>query len=344
MKADCVDKWWKAISLVVILGMAVWLLVTLWPDILEAFNEGPGLTIFLLCVAGVAVGFFLHRTMASRNGNGGTASVGHPFVLPGQHTVTWPSVFSLRELPPTESVSRVFLIAVGIGVLLLRAAAQIGYAGIRPAAFRISCLWAFAFLSLGFLLGFLFALPPRSAKAGSSNGGQDDTKDPETGLEPIVEWLTKIIVGVSLVEFRVILERFKTTAIFVAQCLSDNSYPSRDTISFAGSFILLFSVLGLLAGYLLTNLYLKEKLSKASRQLRSVKGPVDVAAAVGAIESDADKIRNFWRKDGTVNLDHEKKLLDWIKQNCPGYSITDLIYLEELKGLRTQVVAALQIP
>lgn len=58
-------------------------------------------------------------------------------------------------------------------------------------------------MSVGSLLGFLFGMP-RSAVAASTNEENDSNSAlpyrPSTNLEQVSDWLTKILIGVGLVE------------------------------------------------------------------------------------------------------------------------------------------------
>ena len=73
-----------------------------------------------------------------------------------------------------------------------------------------------------------------------------------TNLEEISDWLTKIIVGVTLVELPALLARLGQAAKLIAGSLGGDS-----RISFAYAVMMYFSVTGFLGGYLLTRLYLQ---------------------------------------------------------------------------------------
>lgn len=144
----------------------------------------------------------------------------------------------------------------------------------KPAVMWTSLMWAGATSSLGWLLGFLFGIPKFLAKTDSvtttpAKPPQDPTSEPtprkkskagvNTNLEEISDWLTKIIVGVSLVEAQKIKAALGEAAMLIAKGLG-----GPDQVSFAYALMLYFSVSGFLGSYLLTRLYLQRALDDAS--------------------------------------------------------------------------------
>ena len=81
-----------------------------------------------------------------------------------------------------------------------------------------------------------------------------------TNLEQISDWLTKIIVGVALVEFKPLTEEMGKAAAFMAKSLG-----GEEATSFSLAIILYFLVSGLLGSYLLTRLFLQGALADAAR-------------------------------------------------------------------------------
>ncbi|MBV9302153.1 MAG: putative Ig domain-containing protein [Acidobacteriaceae bacterium] len=74
-----------------------------------------------------------------------------------------------------------------------------------------------------------------------------------TNLEQISDWLTKIIVGVTLVQLRAVLTKLNDAATTIAASLGSNA----NRISFAYALMLYFSMTGFLGSYLLTRLFLQ---------------------------------------------------------------------------------------
>jgi hypothetical protein len=101
------------------------------------------------------------------------------------------------------------------------------------------------------------SLPMASAKPPSASGPSVTVN---TNLEQISDWLTKIIVGVALVEIKTLVEQMQKAAEFIAQSLGGTS-----AASFSFALMLYFIVSGLLGSYLLTRLFLQNALADAAR-------------------------------------------------------------------------------
>jgi hypothetical protein len=163
----------------------------------------------------------------------------------------------------------------------------------QPKYWTAACIWASACAFVGMLLGFLFGIPrflarfgtpatvpeanqPQGSAAPSGGGQPPQTQGPaapgawgqlapqagvNTNLEEISDWLTKIIVGVSLVELQRVQTKLLEAAGFIAQALGGSSQTS-----FAYGLLLYFSISGFLGGYLLTRLYLQRAFREAALQ------------------------------------------------------------------------------
>jgi hypothetical protein len=156
--------------------------------------------------------------------------------------------------------------------------------------FGVGMLVAGAALLSGFLLGFIFAIPRVGAKRKKASTTQEeDAHDADPGAQPgsvlhngnlveISDWLTKIIVGVGLVELHSIPGKlgewsyYLASGLLPASCTGGASC-AESLISgqAAGLAILIFySTLGFLRGYVWTMIYfqgdLERKLKKAERE------------------------------------------------------------------------------
>jgi CheY-like chemotaxis protein len=127
-------------------------------------------------------------------------------------------------------------------------------------------LWALACVVAGAVIGFLFGIPRvlqrdvaadtgtaaspagRAARAASAVPYRMQVN---TNLEQISDWLTKIIVGIGLVEFKQIPGLLDRAATFVARGLG-----AETQTGFAAAVIVYFAVVGFLGGYVLTRIYL----------------------------------------------------------------------------------------
>jgi hypothetical protein len=78
------------------------------------------------------------------------------------------------------------------------------------------------------------------------------TTEVNTNLEQISDWLTKIIVGVTLVEINPALARLGQAASLIAKSLG-----GEHQLSFGYAILVYFSTSGFLGSYLLTRLYLQ---------------------------------------------------------------------------------------
>lgn len=150
---------------------------------------------------------------------------------------------------------RVLTIGLIFGLYLVLAAT--GYAPKEQDPFaveRTAIGWGLAYFGVFFIVGFLFAYP-RTLQ------GDADKKSPyeqrvNTNLEQISDWLTKIIVGLGLVELKQIPPKLAEAGAWMAQSFAPVGSPSNALSSFSTAFILYFSVLGFLAGHLLTRMFL----------------------------------------------------------------------------------------
>ena len=168
-----------------------------------------------------------------------------------------------------------------------------------------SVLVGAAFSSIGALLGFIFGIPraprsapstpasptPSAASPGSSNATmppQDDRRfTPNTNLEDISDWLTKVLVGAGLAQLAVLPGELKR--------LADFFHASMPLTSEAVLMIILnFFVLGFMGSYLLTRLFLTEAFQTveesraASRAVSRVAQDLLLEISPGASKAERD--------------------------------------------------------
>lgn len=139
-------------------------------------------------------------------------------------------------------------------------------------------LWALACLASGGLIGFIFGIPrvlqgdnPASANtdpASSSSPGNVSAQAARqagydqrvnTNLEQISDWLTKILVGVGLINIGKISNDLREASVYLARGFGEGQE------TFAGALIIYFSIVGFLSGYMLTRLWLAAAFSRADR-------------------------------------------------------------------------------
>jgi hypothetical protein len=143
-------------------------------------------------------------------------------------------------------------------------------------------LWAASSLTAGGIMGFLFGIP-KSGTAGTTKEQEGKTESdatmppttrketnavprPNTNLEEISDWLTKIIVGLTLVHLKDIEQRVQ--AISANAAAGFVGTPSPSAISFATALITSFAIIGFLISYLYTRLFLQGAFARSDTDLR----------------------------------------------------------------------------
>ncbi len=125
-------------------------------------------------------------------------------------------------------------------------------------------LWAMMCLASGALVGFLFGVPrinPETTKLKALL--------PNSNIEVVSDWLTKIIVGVGLVEIRGIGQFIRKTSFELGQALAPPMASQTEIAAraaFATGVIVYFFVAGMIQGYLLTRMYLREQFQEVEEQ------------------------------------------------------------------------------
>ncbi|MFA5943276.1 MAG: hypothetical protein WC876_02290 [Candidatus Thermoplasmatota archaeon] len=139
---------------------------------------------------------------------------------------------------------------VGVGVFAARVS------GASPwSVLGVGALLGAASALFGALVGFLFGIPRAAAII---NGA---TYKPNTNLEEISDWLTKILVGVGLTQIATFPGFLNRVSAYFAPGLGGS--PAAPTL--ATAIILFFVTAGFLFGYLWTRFYLAGALARADR-------------------------------------------------------------------------------
>ena len=158
-------------------------------------------------------------------------------------------------------------------------------------------LWSLGFCVSGMLLGFLFGIPrslpsgtvnmppaeertngkrrsgdepaAMEAAAGTSNTiflGTPSPMEINSNLVEVSDWLTKIIVGVGLIELKSLPATAQGVAAFIAPSLAIDVATGKAVV---GGVMLFFSVHGFLIGYLLTRIYLSIMIKRADSLVKN---------------------------------------------------------------------------
>jgi len=136
----------------------------------------------------------------------------------------------------------------------------------------VALLWAFACIACGGITGFLFGVPrvvpfeSNNLGAGISNvvNGNVHRLSINTNIEQISDWLTKIIVGLGLVNLNKIPLLLDNSAATLSKALG--SY-GQGQHAFSSALIIYFTVVGFIAGYLLTRLYISGLIVRADNRV-----------------------------------------------------------------------------
>ncbi|RVU38806.1 hypothetical protein EOI86_05935 [Hwanghaeella grinnelliae] len=152
------------------------------------------------------------------------------------------------------------------GVLMLAVAASLAEdRAIAFALFAVLLGISGAAAVIGGLLGFLFGIPRTLQGDSGGNGGAGDRVN--TNLEQISDWLTKIIVGVGLVQVQEISNQVWEAASYI----ETNAFPM---LTWAAIGVLCvavyFAVFSFVAGYILTRMRLSLAFIRADKQVSDV--------------------------------------------------------------------------
>ncbi|CAM3685915.1 hypothetical protein CWM58_04005 [Klebsiella sp. H-Nf2] len=180
-------------------------------------------------------------------------------------------------------------------------------------------LWVMACLSVGAGIGFLFGIP-RAGNKDQANKITPNNKQiqtytatsdiyqgrPNTNLEEVSDWLTKIIIGLTLVNLKTLGNHLIVISNYVAASMSDKPNESMKSLSIA--LILGFSTIGFLCGYLYTRLFLQGAFQRSDSQFYKTLDDV--------LKADADE----FFKEGTpvVPTPTDVAIAKKIKDTLPG--------------------------
>lgn len=115
-----------------------------------------------------------------------------------------------------------------------------------PGHLGLANLWAMGSIASGALIGFLFGVPRANPAAATGQFLHN------TNVEAVSDWLTKILVGVSLVNLQAI-------GAFVDRLAADLAPALAAPKPFATGLIVYFFVVGVIQGYILTRMFLPKQ-------------------------------------------------------------------------------------
>jgi hypothetical protein len=162
--------------------------------------------------------------------------------------------------------------------------------------FAVALLVAGAAFAGGALLGFLFGIPRLLATEGTAAGQafddgvatQSDRHRPvyrtNTNLEQISDWLTKILVGVGLVQLGEITSGTRTLVDFLSPALGNNA----SSPGFALAVLFLYTISGFLIVYLMTRVYLGRVFAQADELMEYVDEKINEVKEAQQAQEDRD--------------------------------------------------------
>ena len=183
-----------------------------------------------------------------------------------------------RQNGTIKVVGGVLAVPALLGLVLYFAA---GNHGLEVLA--VGLLAAAAAFASGALLGFLFGIPRFLSQQGpaatpGATGGP--TYAPNTNLEQISDWLTKILVGVGLVQLGQIGHAISVLGKGVEEGLGNNTH------SIAIMLLVSFSIVGFLSSYLFTRLRLQSVMEPFKAALK--KQEHDLTTALPLVRAQLD--------------------------------------------------------
>ncbi|WP_047243860.1 hypothetical protein [Chromobacterium subtsugae] len=215
-----------------------------------------------------------------------------------------------RRVSRDDDLNRINQLMGPVMTVALLAAIGVGW---RANAVGPVMLWVFASLGSGAAAGFLFGIPksglttkaePISAdrvvtagNTGSSPVVSTATKAetsvgarPNTNLEEVSDWLTKIIVGLTLVNLEPIKLEFQRICLNAAAAI--RATPSAADVSTATALVSGFALLGFLAMYLYMRLFVQGAFVRSDANLltkyREAVREAEIATASDPAEVPAD--------------------------------------------------------
>jgi hypothetical protein len=124
----------------------------------------------------------------------------------------------------------------------------------------------------GSALGFLFGVPRvRAAQGGIDAIAVQASIVPNTNLEQISDWLTKIIVGATLVQLGPLVKSIGELSVFIGHSLGKPTN-AIDGASVSGGVLILFFTAGFIWGYLWCSLRVFREMQSLIQRERRVRG------------------------------------------------------------------------
>lgn len=194
------------------------------------------------------------------------------------------------------SITIFFVVFLTLGFII------ISIYGISLRSVATSIIWMLACVMAGGVIGFLFGIPKimqDSTKA--DNTDKIQVRDNESGngdykllvntnLTEISDWLTKIIVGLGLVNLTKLPPYINSIALSLSNGI--NGKDKASALAFAYGLIICYTILGFLFGYLFTRLVLSQAFADADR--------ASIEQVKVVLSSQSIQIANLDSKQGLI--------------------------------------------
>ncbi|KGO91951.1 hypothetical protein [Flavobacterium subsaxonicum] len=171
----------------------------------------------------------------------------------------------------------------------------------------------------GAFLGFLFGIPrtdaavPPTATGSNPNG---NIYKPNTNLEQISDWLTKILVGVGLTQIEAISAWFRALIKHFESSMGNNT-------PIIGSIIIYFAICGFILGFLWSRLYMAGAILEAEMEQRIADTVQNTVDERGKFDAKALSIvNNLLDPDISVDPVTQDELNDIVSQASPVVKVT----------------------
>ena len=205
---------------------------------------------------------------------------------------------AVGKLDDVQRINTLLIPLLGVAV-----AAAVGV-GWRANSVAPVLLWVFASLAAGGTTGFLFGIPKSGSKAETASRTAGDGTGPSlvdesakeanaargarpnTNLEEVSDWLTKIIVGLALVNFKDLKVEVARISLNAAASIRPN--PSDAEVSVATALVVGFSLIGFLAVYLYMRLFVQGAIVRSDDQIHEYRNAVARAEQIGQLEPEAN--------------------------------------------------------
>jgi hypothetical protein len=196
---------------------------------------------------------------------------------------------------------RLISILIFFGIFVALGLILISIYGMSLRSVATSMLWMLACIMTGGVIGFLFGIPKILQPSTKTDNDTTNVKENQPGngdykllvntnLTEISDWLTKIIVGLGLVNLTKLPPYINSIALSLSNGIEAEDKGS--SLAFAHGVIICYTVLGFLFGYLFTRLVLSQAFADADRA--SIEQVKDV------LSSQSIQLANLESKQGLI--------------------------------------------